>query len=223
MPSTLTRPQFDQAFSCLRPGLVRYAARLTARQEAEDLAQDVYVQAVSLLDRYDADTGLAGLARWLARIVTYACREHNRRVIERNEILLSETELTRRIDTETYDRCHPDAPSPCNDDPGLLHHADLVVAAMPLSPRRREIWRTWSQGATQTEIARELHLSQPTVSYHLSHVMTALRDHAGDTIGAADGYRSAVDMFNQHARVTRYRRPTRRGSQQSIQQLRRLK
>lgn len=82
MPKTPDKP-FEALYRQFNEPLVRYLAKMTSAEEAEDLAQEVFARVAKNLDRFE---GRAKLTTWIYRIATNAAldrlRSPERRRIE---------------------------------------------------------------------------------------------------------------------------------------------
>jgi len=91
---------FEHLVDRHRPVVIRVAARIAGREEAEDVSQDAFLRAFHRLDRFRGD---APFRSWLLRITHNAALDH----------------LARRraepVDPETLDRDEPSAARPPAD------------------------------------------------------------------------------------------------------------
>ncbi len=222
MATTLDKPTFDTAWLAIRAAIVRYAARRSSPQDAEDRACEAYLTALCILDRFETEPTLPNITRWLTRITAYVCLNSRRQTARRREVLMP-TDQVHQLTEAAAHTTHPSDDAQQDEEAEhrrlLLHHQ---IAC--LHHRRREIWQHYRQGKRQTEIAAALGITQQAVSYHIDRIIDELRANAGNLITRRnDGYRSAEEMFQDVSRVTIYHAPTRRGSAISAARLRRLK
>jgi DNA-binding NarL/FixJ family response regulator len=128
------------------------------------------------LDRYVYDALAAGASGFLLKDVTPAHLAASVRLVNTGDALLAPS-ITRRL----VERFAHGAPG--ERDHGHAHprrppaiHRDLA----PLTPREREVLTLVGCGLSNTELARELTLSEATVKTHVTRIFAklALRDRA---------------------------------------------
>lgn len=135
-------------------------ALLENRADAEEVAEDVYVQAWHRSAQFDAQRG--SVQAWLSTI----CRS---RAID------ALRSRRRRVALSEAVRAEPQ-PSGCEAEPLLIQHARLQEALAVLSvPQRQVLSLAYFQGFTHQEIATRLGLQLGTVKTHLRRALQALR------------------------------------------------
>jgi len=134
---------------------------LRSRPEAEELAQDVFVQLYRSLDRVQSTMHLAS---WLRRTATH-------RVIDRVRRRKRIPEL-RPVETISGDDALLATES--GDDPVLARQLNLLLGTLPLMPRLVLLLR-FQEDLEPAEIAEELAIPVNTVKSHLKRSLERLR------------------------------------------------
>jgi DNA-binding NarL/FixJ family response regulator len=110
------------------------------------------------LDEYVLSALRIGASGYLLKDSPRAALLHAVRAVVAGDVLLS-PEVARRL---------VDAPPPS------ALPADVAKALERLTPREREVLGLVAEGSTNAEIAARLHLSEPTVKTHVSHLLAKL-------------------------------------------------
>ena len=93
-------PNFDPDVTKYYPGIKCYLTRKTQSHDAEDLLQEVFIQAHREFHKYNPNRG--GIYSWLCNIARSRLGDHWRKVKSRQEVQLSDQERY-SIDTENPD------------------------------------------------------------------------------------------------------------------------
>lgn len=91
---------FDPDVTKYYPGIKCYLARKAQSYDAEDLLQEVFIQAHREFHKYNPNRG--GIYSWLCNIARSRLRDHWRKVKSRQEVQLGDQERY-SIDTENPD------------------------------------------------------------------------------------------------------------------------
>ncbi|MGI8828835.1 MAG: RNA polymerase sigma factor [Candidatus Limnocylindria bacterium] len=143
--------ELDRQFAAARPGLVRLCASLVGADEADDVAQDVYVVARQRIGQLQDP---AALEAWLKRIAANRCYDWHRRRRRLNERL----PLLHRSETVASDR-------------------SLVELVERLPPRQRTVLVLhYAYGYALNEIAELLSLSHVNVRTIIARTRRSLLD-----------------------------------------------
>ena len=135
------------------------------REEAEDAAQDAFVQAYSAMPRFDPDR--AEWAAWFMRIVRNRCRDWLRR---------RKTRRPAEMPLEIVDEAPgPEAVTMADDRRRVLMQA---VAALPEAQRVPLIMH-YAAGRTRVEIAHALGVPESTIIGRLAGGLKTLRRRFG--------------------------------------------
>jgi len=131
---------------------------LTDRHEAEDLAQEVFMQLHRRLDRIESD---AHLLFWLRKVTTNLAIDRLRQD-RKGSILPLEDDPGIADDSR-------------ESDPLLQRKLQALVARLPAAPRAVVLLR-FQEDMDPTEIAEALDMSINTVKSHLRRSLEALRE-----------------------------------------------
>jgi len=153
-----------QLFERYATPLFRYAHRMLGnRDEAEEVAQDVFLKMISRADQYD---GRASVASWLFAIAANSCRDRLRRAARRPVLPLESVPEVRE-----------------GDDPVDVRLAErqrrqaVRRALSKLSNEQREaLVLARYHGLPYAEIARTLKISEGAVKTRIFRATEALRD-----------------------------------------------
>jgi len=168
--------------------VVNFVHRFTGmREDAHDLAQEVFVKALRALPRYD---GRAGLRTWLFTIAGNACRDALRRRRRRKEDVVDESGLALLVD-------RPDADLGGSPDRTALDgiRADALRRAVDQLPevhRMAVVLRFYHDMSLQ-EIADVCGCTIGTVGSRLHYALKKLRKllvdnpDAAEAVGAVEG------------------------------------
>jgi RNA polymerase sigma-70 factor (ECF subfamily) len=142
---------------------------LSHRHEAEDLAQDVFLQLHRNLELIQSDRHLLF---WLRKVTTNLAIDRLRRDHKHETLPLDD---------------EPDiADEPRESDPLLQRRLRALVAALPSDARAVVVLR-YQEDMDPTDIAETLEMSINTVKSHLRRSMTALREGFGEAPVAITG------------------------------------
>jgi len=168
--------------------VVNYVHRFTGmREDAHDLAQEVFVKALRALPRYD---GRAGLRTWLFTIAGNACRDALRRRRRRKEDVADESSLALLVD-----RPGPGSggsPAGVALDAARAEALRRAVEQLPEVHRMAVILRFYHDMSLQ-EIAEVCGCTIGTVGSRLHYALKKLRKlvtddpEAAEAVGAAEG------------------------------------
>ncbi|MGW0187580.1 response regulator [Streptomyces sp. NPDC003362] len=186
-----------EAVRRLRPDVVLMDIRMP-NMDGLEAARRVLAQAtdcrVIMLTTFDLDSYVyaalaAGASGFLLKDVTPAHLAAAVRLVDTGDALLAPT-ITRRL-VERY------ASSAARTAPGSAPpavHRDLAV----LTPREREVLTLMGKGLSNTELARELTLSEATVKTHVARIFAklTLRDRAQAVVLA---YETGLVTPGEHA------------------------
>ena len=164
----MTREEFSAQYSEHLPKLVSYiSARIGDRDNAEDIASDVFLKALAALDRFDGQK--ASFSTWLYTIAANAVRDHLRR-----------REVRGRFLTTADDAALEAVPSEDEFADVMLCRRELLDgladALMELPEKQRQIIvLQYYDGLPQKQIAEMLGVSFPNTRYLSSKAVKALR------------------------------------------------
>jgi len=136
---------------------------LSDRHDAEDLAQDVFLQLHRSVASIESD---AHLSFWLRKVTINRAIDRVRREPRHVEATLEEGLI---LVSEASD-----------DDPLLQRRLRELVGRLPPAPRAVVLLR-YQEDLDPTEIARTLSMSINTVKSHLKRSLAILREQVGDT------------------------------------------
>lgn len=154
--------------------------RVRERSVAEDLTQEVFIQALRSVDRFD---WRGALAPWLLRIARNAVVDHWRRSARRPERPLSVVEAGDDEDGETrMDRTGDvgDAPSLEAIENGI-DRARVARAAERLTRLQQQVLSLrFAAGLTVRETAMVMNKSEGAIKNLQHHALRTLKRHLGD-------------------------------------------
>ncbi len=146
---------------------------LASRVEAEDLAQEVFLQLHLGLDRIESPDHLV---YWLRRTVTHRAIDRIRQRNRRPDAFSSASDLAAMADSTAV--AEP-AATVEGEDPLLARRLGRLVAELPAIPRLVVVLR-YQEDLDPAEIARVLDLSVNTVKSHLRRSLASLRARCTD-------------------------------------------
>jgi RNA polymerase sigma-70 factor (ECF subfamily) len=154
-----------------RDVVVRVAARIVGREEAEDVSQDAFLRAFHRLPRFRAD---ASFRAWLLQIAHNAAIDHLRRVgAARTEDLEVETEGGRTFEKPLASR----SPTPEQETERGERRAEIEEVVCRLQPAYRElIVLRHSHDLSYDEIAEVTGLPLGTVKNRIFRAREAMRE-----------------------------------------------
>jgi|HubBroStandDraft_4_1064222.scaffolds.fasta_scaffold124488_3 RNA polymerase sigma-70 factor (ECF subfamily) len=136
---------------------------LSDRHDAEDLAQDVFLQLHRSVATIESD---AHLSFWLRKVTINRAIDRLRREPRHVEATFEDA---LNLISETSD-----------DDPMLQRRLRELIGRLPPAPRAVILLR-YQEDLDPTEIARTLSMSINTVKSHLKRSLSILREQVGDT------------------------------------------
>jgi RNA polymerase sigma-70 factor (ECF subfamily) len=140
-------------------------ARLRHREEAEDVAQEVFTALLKCLPSY---RGESRFGTWLLGIAFHVICRHQRRRSRANLVPLTEIENAPEPNL-------PSAEGSLDAARTLARCADLLAARV--TPAQREIfWMHYGENRNTLEVAKKLRRSPETVRAQLCRARRALRD-----------------------------------------------
>jgi RNA polymerase sigma-70 factor (ECF subfamily) len=170
------RSEFDAIYTGYRPRVLRYLARLVGRDEAEDLAQIVFLKVYAARDEFRGDSSLS---TWIYRIATNTALDHQRSRAFRDEARSAAPNGRGNGSGDDGVAERPDdGPDCCAEAIVMRRQSDDCVGsfidALP------EVYRTVlalsdRDGLRDREIARRLGVSLETVKIRLHRARLALK------------------------------------------------
>ncbi len=154
---------------------------LASRADAEDLAQEVFLQLHLGLDRIESPDHLV---YWLRRTVTHRAIDRIRQRNRRREAPDLATMADSSFAADSNSAAHSTAAAHSaataeGEDPLLARHLGSLVAELPVIPRLVVVLR-YQEDLDPAEIARVLDLSVNTVKSHLRRSLASLRARCTD-------------------------------------------
>ncbi|MBN2384327.1 sigma-70 family RNA polymerase sigma factor [bacterium] len=165
----------EQLFRAYEKRVITLVCRMIGnREEAEDIAQDIFVNVYKALPRFRAE---ARLTTWIYRITINHCLNHRRKWFQRRT--KHAFSLDEPIEHETgsiHREVADDSPDPADRVLERELQKALQDGLMTLSPRLRSIVILRDiEGLNYDEIAETLDISLGTVKSRLNRARLALR------------------------------------------------
>jgi RNA polymerase sigma factor (sigma-70 family) len=212
---TLTVEQFTAWYQRIRPVLVREARRRCGADEAEDIVQETWLRATTLLTRFDSACGPEAFGRWIVCVLAHVCQERRARLRSERMRMATPEEAAEAIEQAE------DAQEPQLDPAGCRDRLLEMIGRIGLTARQEGCFRLWLEGLRVQQIADRFGIRQQVVSEHLAVVRRKLRE-----VRPIETIAPHRNWFREVCAVTIYRPPKsvwdRRGTVEEIQKRRLL-